>query len=440
MHIPVNSFPPEVLSRILEHRDCEQDLVSATHVCQYWRSALTSSPSLWSNFRFWSSRNADRTVAYLHRSKSVTIDLEINLRSSEELEVLRHFVPHMSRARSFIIRGPLGVDAAFSLLLCKPVPSLDRLEVNGREGFVSCLGNFLGQQAPSLRSAVFTGIFPTLESPLPLPNLTELSLHLPPGTGPFRMSLVSQFLPGCPRLQKFSIAISGEILQDIGPDPVISSESLVELDYACVTPDRILPYLDLPHLKRLRVSSYLPPGQMRGVADFLPHGGSILAGVTSMSYYSNFRSERAELSGEDIHASFDGIRLFSDEESIPFRQIEDLNVDAYEAGDFPIRFFKNLRTLRMVPGHPNFTRGFLQLLSPRAEVPCGYLREIEYTCRSSPSIYIEPLISLLAERERAGHRVELVRTLSGQELDEDLGDRLRALVGELQVTISEGRA
>jgi hypothetical protein len=51
-YVPVNKLPPEVLSRVLEHRDRELDLVAATHVCQYWRSTLTSSPSLWTRLEF----------------------------------------------------------------------------------------------------------------------------------------------------------------------------------------------------------------------------------------------------------------------------------------------------------------------------------------------------------------------------------------------------
>ena len=39
-HVPVNRFPPEILSTVLEYRTNEWDLIDATHVCRYWRSVL----------------------------------------------------------------------------------------------------------------------------------------------------------------------------------------------------------------------------------------------------------------------------------------------------------------------------------------------------------------------------------------------------------------
>ena len=202
----MNRLPPEVLSRVLEYRDCEQDLISATHACQYWRSTLASSPSLWTRLWFQSSRDVDRTLTYLERSKSATIDIKIAADSSEEPEALKYFTQHIPRTKSFIFHG---VDAASSLALCNPTPSLEHLEMRVCSGPLRSVHGFLGRQAPLLRSANFDGTFPLLDSPFPLPNLIEFNLRLPRDAGTIRTSFLLQFspsVPNCRRLPSPSLA------------------------------------------------------------------------------------------------------------------------------------------------------------------------------------------------------------------------------------------
>ncbi|KAF9647853.1 hypothetical protein BDM02DRAFT_2481269 [Thelephora ganbajun] len=240
-YIPVNRLPAEILSRVLEYRTREGDLIAATHVCRFWRSVLVSSPSLWGCFRFKSSYDVDRTLMYLERSKSASIDVRLNTNSSRELEVLQYLTPHISRTRSFTIEGTSGVHAAAFILFCNPFPSLEHLEIPSREGSVRLPDSFLGQQAPSLCTVSFRGICPTFESPFPFPNLTEFHLHLPGDSSPFRMSSLFRFFSGCSRLQNICINISSKMLQDNSLDHVISLESLVELDYTYNTAGRISP-------------------------------------------------------------------------------------------------------------------------------------------------------------------------------------------------------
>ena len=49
---PINRLPPETLTRTLEFREDDEDLIPATHARQRWRSTLSSSPSLWTNVIF----------------------------------------------------------------------------------------------------------------------------------------------------------------------------------------------------------------------------------------------------------------------------------------------------------------------------------------------------------------------------------------------------
>ena len=442
--IPVNRLPPEILSRVLEFRTPEWDLVTATHVCQYWRSTLTSTPSLWSCFQFQSSHDLDRTLTYLERSKSALIDLSINIDSPRDSEVLNCIAPHIARTRSLIIRGSHDVHTA-SLLFCNPAPSLQNLEIHTFEGFVRLPDNFLGQQAPSLRSVSFSGICPTFESPFPLPNLTELYLYMPEGTGPLRMSGLFRFLSDSPLLQRICINIPSQTVQDVSLDQVVSLESLVELSYTCNSAGRVLSCLRLPHLKQFRVSSSL--GQMQKLADILPRDGrALLTGATEMLYYCNQYSLRVDLSGKGVDVSFiafpttaddPSVDWFSDQMYIPFGQIEDLKVEACSiVADPPINFFAlgNLRVLRVVLGDGLFADGFLRLLhpDPGTGVPCRSLRELECTYWGSPGPLSGVLISLVRERKRAGHQLRLVRLYAAQEFDQHLVEELREHVEEVE--------
>ena len=91
---PVNRLPLEILSNVLEQRASNRDLITATHVCRHWRSTLTSTPSLWTNLQFREpTHDVDRALTYLKRSKSVPIDIEMDLDEPQNLEVAECLAP-----------------------------------------------------------------------------------------------------------------------------------------------------------------------------------------------------------------------------------------------------------------------------------------------------------------------------------------------------------
>jgi hypothetical protein len=348
------------------------------------------------------------------------------------------------------MQGFHGIHAA-SLLFCNPAPSLRWLDIQylAREGLAPLPHNFLGQQAPSLNFVNFTGICPTFESPFPLPNLTEFNLHLPGGTGLFRMDALFRFLSGCPQLRKVWINIPNETLQDITQGQVISLEPLVELEYAYNPGGRVLPCLRLPRLKQLQVSTSLGPGQVQKLADILPYDNrALLAGITEMFYHSEEHSLEADLSGNGVGVSFAVFRTMEDRPSvdwfsgqtyIPFGQIKDLRVEGCSLVNFPVSAFafENLGVLRMAPWGAEFAQGLLHLLypDPVAGVPCRSLREIECTCWGPPEPLLTPLIHLARERKRAGHQLGLVRLSIAEEYDQSLVEELRKYVGEARVMV-----
>ena len=309
--------------------------------------------------------------------------------SYQDVELLQQFASHISRARSIVIQGSSGVHAASSLLLSNPAPSLESLEIRAHEGPARDLGNFLGQQAPSLRSVLFVGISPVLGPSLSLPNLTTFHLYLP-RSGPLHLTSRSlfQFLSTCPLLQDIEVYVPDETFQEVALDRVTSLESLVELEYRGYAAGRVLPHLKLPRLRRLDVSSTLPMGQVHKLADALPHGGRVLlGGATKMRYSSESCMQRIDFFGEGTNVSIAidsvgdsaPVDWFADESRTPFGQIEDLEVGGlYVPPTFSFDPFKNLTIFRLTSWDTQCIEGFLRFLypTPGMRVPCPSLREI----------------------------------------------------------------
>jgi len=261
------------------------------------------------------------------------------------------------------------------------------------------------------------------------------------------MGALFRFISGCPLLQKVRIDIK-KMPQEVALDQVISLESLVELDCTCDPVGRIIPYLRLPRLRRLRVSSSFGSQQTQNLSDLLPHGGHVLlTGATEMSYCFDKSSQSVKLYGGEVDISFTAFRTAEDhtpvdwffrETRIPFGQIETLKVTSFVAVDFPdnLDIFKNLRLLEISSWNAEFTEGSSRLLypNPGAEIPCQSLRRIHYTYdQGSPNW---SLVGLVRERKRAGHQLGLLRLsiTYGCRYDEDIVEELKEHVGEVQIT------
>lgn len=427
----VNRLPPEVLCAVFEHRDHERDdLVAATHVCQYWRSTLTSNPSLWTYLSVGPGHGVGRTLVYLKRSKSKTIDIVINADLSQELEVFQHLAPHMSRTRSLVVTGCMRVDSPASLLISTPTSSLQSLEISLIQGPMC---------GPDNRPT-FDGIV------LFLPKLTKLHLFLPESVGWFRLSSLLRFFSGCPQLEHVFVDLPPTTIHDVVEDQVVLLESLVELDYTCNAVCRVLPYLKLPHLKRLRVWSSFQAGQVNKLADLLPSDGCLLlARATNMGYVSNNDVEGFDLSGKETDISIFGFCTgerfvltdwFSDESCIPFGQIEHLDFEGLtSSANLSFNPFRNLVTFQFTAGSTQRSNQVLSLLYPEpgAAIPCPSLREIWCNSCWYPRPFVRSLILRLTEREGEGHRLELVHVSCAESLDR--GVDVEGYVGNLQVRV-----
>ena len=424
--IPVNRLPPEILSRVLGHHADGQTLIEATHVCRYWRSTLTSSPSLWAHLLFRSSDDVDRILTYLERSKTVLLHVSIATDSPENLEAFVCLAPHMARMRSCLIEGAnINIDEVFARFR-NSAPSLTCLEIRSRRALVPFHDDLPGDTRPPFGC------------PFPLPNLTEFHLSLYIESPALDIGTLFRFLSYSPRLQNIRIIASYDALYDNALDQVISLDSLVGLDYTSRSPDRILPRLRLPRLQRLRVSSS-GSQQMPKLADLTPNGGRpLLAGATKMFYLYDPQLNWVDLSGNGVDISFAMCHSpldptpadwLSNQTCIPFGQIEDLAIEGWsDTLNPPIDVFENLRVLRVTLDRGLSTEGLLRSLLPQAGTPCPSLREIWYTYQGS----LGPLITLVRERKRAGHQLGLVCLFTENDPDQDC-EGLREHVGEVRV-------
>ena len=310
--------------------------------------------------------------------------------------------------------------------------------------------NFLGQRAPSLRAVNFVDICPRLESLFPIPKLVEFHLSLDTATL-FYVSALFRFLSESPLLQKIRIDVYGRSVQDVSLDKVISLESLVELHCGRDWAGQIIPFLRLPRLKRLQVTS-LGLEQAQTLADVLPYGGrALLAGVTKMFYDSNpyGRPHRVKLSGNGVDVLFRAsgtvanaalIDWSPDQTWIPFGQIEDLELElgSPTCRSIDVSVFENLKILRVVPSGEESTKGLFRSLHPgpgAAKVPCQSLQVIEAKVAylGSQGPFQTSFVSLVRERKRAGYQLRFVSLVVGhQGYYRDLSEELGKYVGEVR--------
>ena len=236
--VPINQLPPETLALIATHLAKERELINATAVCQYWRMALLSFPRLWYNV----GGSSAEIEAYLERSKSVPID--VDLRCPEQDTTL--IVPHTHRLATLTIR--VRDQSSFSKCaehLHRPIPTLHTLHL--------VAGYYHYLRELELPSNLSNGFFSHLKKldigvvssfrglPHIFPCVTELTLR----TNSIREIALVDTFEQLPTLEKIHIMFYPRItFEDFGPTP------------RAVT---------LPHVKEMSLSASTMYGRSRGV-------------------------------------------------------------------------------------------------------------------------------------------------------------------------------
>ncbi|KAF9783301.1 hypothetical protein BJ322DRAFT_144978 [Thelephora terrestris] len=115
-------LPPEILTKVAYHLVHDKSLVSATHVCRYWRYTLLSSPLLWSHIEY---ENEGRALAFLERSKPAPLSISFG-RFSTTSEMFKESLMTITD-RLIALRG--GYTPFLDRFLTQPLPLLQDLDL-----------------------------------------------------------------------------------------------------------------------------------------------------------------------------------------------------------------------------------------------------------------------------------------------------------------------
>ena len=198
-HIAIRRAPPEVLGIISSHLD-EQDVFSASQVCQYWRSTLTSFQFLWTRV---SCRHAPRTIACLERRG--TLPIQLRVKSPFSSMALDHILPVGKEIVSLSVNHDPDKISELHPLFTSSRRFLERLQVHTDHSELRFLWTYekaiLGD-FPSLRELFVTQHIIPVDR-LTVPNLVHLALEHTgyEGFESVTVQTILDMLSGCPLLE-----------------------------------------------------------------------------------------------------------------------------------------------------------------------------------------------------------------------------------------------
>ena len=454
--VPIGRLPPEILAEVLEFRESDKDLISATHVCSRWRSALTSAPSLWTKVVF---QGPDRALTYLTRSGALPIEVSFGSWNTDPKDFHTNHIPWLDRVQSMELRGDKEEIKAIARRLCLPAPLLRSLKLNGKSnlnsprwwnpGEADSLGEFFGGQAP-LRSLSLDFIPPALVAQFPITNLTSLTWA--DENSPANVERVLKVLGLTPLLESLTLDLRVPIAHD--GMKIVTLSRLRELNWSnSGGAFSLTSCLLTPKLSRLTLRVYPDVGiRQPTLASILPPHKlhfPLLLEPTEITYTTQsgtqvcqFRSPTTYLSVTVLRGSRTEVYTpwFFQKAVIPFERIKHMTMqtDPPSLGKFPTERFESLETLELVDGGSDN----LKLIQPSFSqastvIPFPTLREVRTTFGSK--ISLDGLEAILYERKCMGYTVNTVR-IQG-ECDEDIKKavvNIRKLVGEVELQLTHG--
>jgi len=184
-------LPPEMLVEVGSHLKDDVSLITVTHVCHLWRTALLSSPRLWSHLDF---SNEERALVFLERSKSGP--LRVDLTSADDpsevvRETLRETTTRMTMLRT-------EHDSFLDELLARSMPILATLEITESYDIIED-----GKPVQCLPALTFFVISDSDRLRFHTPLLTSFHLTDGPNSGFMKWTtgIVLNFLRNCPLLE-----------------------------------------------------------------------------------------------------------------------------------------------------------------------------------------------------------------------------------------------
>ena len=198
-------LPPELLVAVVSHLKDVASLLAATQVCHFWRTALLSFPCLWTSLDF---ANEERALAFLERSKSTPLRIDVDNPSAVVKESLNGVTARMTTLRA-------AHNSFLDELLDRPMPILEVLEITESD---EDLAEKPIRRLPSLTALVISG-FNTLRFHAPVLTSFHLTHDFTRSFPGWTVKIVLDFLRSCPLLEVAFLSCD-----DPDPDPNSGSD------------------------------------------------------------------------------------------------------------------------------------------------------------------------------------------------------------------------
>jgi hypothetical protein len=432
---PVNRLPPEVFVKVIEFRGKDEVLDAAVQVCARWRAILTSVPYLWTKVDFEVSA---RARSYLERSKGYPIDVVVGTTKDTIIGPVGAFLgatPWVARMKSIYIETDKEQIKKIAERLCQEAPRLESLTFEGKAGRYShsyygspstagaiyVPREFLGRQAPLLRTLKFRSVSPSVVFNFPMPNLTRIDWVAE--TAHVVIEELLELFASCPLLEDVTMNVLVRRTQMYAPLKQVTLPNLRTLDWAdydgCLSP---IPCITAPQLRHLLIRlTFNKLSQRPTLSSFLSSDKKripLLAHPSAVhyTYRSGVRSLRCDYGGSALLSIREATKerltdppvshWFPSAIALDFSAVQELSIDASGGcplvDDVPIGSFDTLRKLSLL-GESDPLVDLIPL------VPCPYLLEI----RINPKENYFPIESL-TEAIKKRHRLpfEKVKTVS----------------------------
>ena len=448
-----NRLPPEVMAKVLSFRPDNRDLISATHVCERWRSTLLSTPLLWTDVEF---GDPDRTATYLERSKGAPLHVSIGGSALDSSTTDMSWIDRMS---SLSINGDQGQIESVVGRLCLPAPFLQSLTFSAslRTPEWMPVGHpirippgFLGHQMPSLRALAFISVSPPPIISLPLQHLTNLRWT----DSSVVVGELLALLASAPLLEAITLdfrVVPMPVDVPLGVITLSKLRKLVWVNYRGLL--SLMHFLIAPKLDDLKIhlnydptsgdpSSILPPRRGHFPSLFKPTGLTYTCRGPTRTWQFTYAS------GQLIIHETPGFctreppadRWLSPGTPISFGSTKELVVDGLDGyplpGNIPIKRFESLESLKLV----GEVDRLLDVLQPsgntaRGALPVPFLSHLElHPTLPGHDFPFEALMEILRERKEAGHGVKTL-CIGGEygECSSEVASELTKLVDVLMI-------
>lgn len=462
----INRLPPEVLATVLAHRWPGRDLISATHVCRYWRTALLSFASLWAEIH---CAGEEQTFFFLERAKAAPLHVYLRPRFSHA--ALRTFIATQVDRIELLVASPMiSIDtAALCRDLSSPAPKLKTLVIAPRSTSWQYLPTIFKGDLPELRRlTVERATFDLTQ--FRTPNLTHLNLQYTAHGEPVMADLL-EFLEQTPLLENLVMVAAGPLSDDAESqddlDKVVHLPRLNQLELVGRSArSGIISYLSLPVGVDVTLRADVTSGKDGITEHFLPSSLEhipMARNVTAINF-SITTSEICSLryigpngtiyitasnveANEDVEGgsfSYEAIRSF---QPITATEVEKILFDGFqgyvsqdeipEAPHFlAFRTMKNLRSITLVDCSTQLFIAVLQATEP--EITCPSLRKLTIYLSAEDSFSFTKLEGLLAIRKGCGVPLDsliLIAEHEHERIPDNIIGRFRRYVDDVEARI-----